>query len=340
MFCRTIYSCLLVVSCLISFCIYGKETRILTFDGGGVRGVCSLELLRELEKDTGIQVHKDIDVYAGTSTGAVIAVFLACGLSIDELLEEYEKLSSDIFSDPNSIFTSLFYPKYDQKNLRNGLKQLLRKCGLSEDILVRDLPKKVVIPTVNLDDPQTHRWKLDFRENLDPPGGGNLSVVDALLETTAAPIYFSSQDGHVDGGMGMNDPSVAAVMFAYDPQKSDLREFTLLSIGTGYNETFIAGDEDWGTAQWLATGSEQTGAAPFLQLLMDVQEQASGQVCAELLGDRYRKIDFPLPEVIELDDYEQISTLIKYTQEFILKDQDVWKQTCLWVSDHFSTRGM
>ncbi len=202
MFRKLIYPFLLAAFCSTSFYTYGKETRILTFDGGGVRGVCSLELLRKLEKDTGIQFHKDIDVYSGTSTGAVIAVFLACGFSIDELLEDYEKMSSDVFSDPSSSFISLFHPKYNQKKLQNDLKKLLRKCRLSEDILVRDLPKKVVIPTVNLDDPQTNRWKLDFQENLEP-GRGNISVVDALLETTAAPIYFSSKDGHVDGGMGL-----------------------------------------------------------------------------------------------------------------------------------------
>ena len=267
---------------------------------------------------------------------ARLLLFFYLGISVDDLLEDYEQLSADVFSSPKPSFIALFHPKYDLKNLEKDLKKLLVKFGLREDILLRDLPKKIVIPSVSLDDSQSKRWKLEFHENLSPDGG-NLSVVEILLKTSAAPTYFASKDGSIDGGMGMKDPSLASIMFAYNPEKSDLRKFALLSIGTGYNEKFLEGDEKWGATQWLITGSKETGRLPLLNMLMDVEEQSSAQVCAKLLGNRYRKVDFNLPKLISLDDYKHIKNLIKYTQDFILKDKVVWQENCEWVSNYFNS---
>jgi len=61
---------------LVSFSLGAEETRILSLDGGGVRGVVSLSLLSHLKQGTGINYRDDFDIYAGTSTGSIVSVQL------------------------------------------------------------------------------------------------------------------------------------------------------------------------------------------------------------------------------------------------------------------------
>ncbi|MCB1110182.1 MAG: patatin-like phospholipase family protein [Chlamydiia bacterium] len=324
--------CFLVLL-LFSFFAYGNEVRILSFDGGGVRGVISLDLLKKIEHETGLQPLSDFEVYAGTSTGSIIAVLLALGKRTDFILQSYEELSSKVFSDENTLH--LFKPKYDHKKLKHQLKKLIRSCGHDENILVKDLPKKVVIPTVKLNDPETKNWHLEVIENISE-NGGNIRVVDAILESTAAPTYFSSEHDHVDGGMGMKDPSLAALLSIFDPLKHDLKDFIILALGTGYSERSIKTNEDWGIAQWMGTGSKASGDSPLLSLVLDVESQIPSNVLTKLLGDRFLKIDFPLRDAISLDDYKNIKILMRDTDEFVSKNPKNWNAVITWVSSHFN----
>lgn len=325
---------LFVFCLLVGFSLSAKETRILSLDGGGVRGVVSLSLLSHLKEGTGIDYQSDFDVYAGTSTGSIIAVALACGMDVNEILKAYKTLSAEVFS--GGSFISVFKPEYDQGKLKHNIEKILRSCGLNDDVLLRDLPKKVVITTVNLDDKAVNRWRMDFLENITP-NGGNIKVVDAILESTAAPTYFPAEHDHVDGGMGMNDPTLAALMYAYEPT-DDLRDFVILSVGTGYDPRFLKDGKDWGAYDWITHGSAHSGSPALVNLLMDVEAQIPEQVASKLLGDRYRKLNFALPEAIALDDYKSIDHLLKYTREFIGNDLAGWHDTIIWTNEHLSKR--
>lgn len=325
---------LFIFSLLVSFSIGAQETRILSLDGGGVRGVVSLSLLSHLKQGTGINYRDDFDIYAGTSTGSIIAVALACGMDVNEILTAYKKLSAEVFSDGSRW--SIFKPEYSHDKLKHNIEKILQSCGQSPDVLVRDLPKKIIITTVNLDDKTVNRWRMDFIENITPDGG-NIKVVDAILESTAAPTYFPAEHDHVDGGMGMNDPTLAALMFAYDPT-DDLRDFVILSVGTGYDPRYVEGKEDWGTYDWITHGSPHSGSPALVNLLMDVEAQIPEQVISKLLGDRYRKLNFALPKPIALDDYKSIDHLLKYTREFIGNDLVGWHETIMWTKDHLGKR--
>ncbi|WP_420422339.1 patatin-like phospholipase family protein [Simkania sp.] len=323
-----------VICLVLSFSLGAQETRILSLDGGGVRGVVSLSLLSHLQEGTGINYRDDFDIYAGTSTGAIIAVALACGMDVNEILKAYKTLSAEVFSDGS--YLSVFKPEYSQDKLKHNIKKILQACGLSDDVLVRDLPQKIIITTVNLDDKEVHRWRMDFIENITPDGG-NIKVVDAILESTAAPTYFPAEHDHVDGGMGMNDPTLAALMFAYEPT-DDLRDFVILSVGTGYDPRYVKGGEDWGTYDWITHGSPHSGSPALVNLLMDVEAQIPEQVASKLLGDRYRKLNFALPKAIGLDDYKSIDHLLKYTREFIGNDLTGWHETIAWTNEHLGKR--
>jgi patatin-like phospholipase/acyl hydrolase len=59
--------------------------KLLALDGGGIRGVMTLGILKKIEETVGQPLWQYFDYIAGTSTGAIIAAALARGMSVDEL---------------------------------------------------------------------------------------------------------------------------------------------------------------------------------------------------------------------------------------------------------------
>jgi len=305
---------------------------VLSCDGGGIREAATLKILKELQKETGVDFHKAFDVYAGTSTGSLIALSLACGIDIEQTLSDYQEMSARVFSS-ESILT-FFRPKYDPNTLKKYIIQILEDTGYYANATLGDLPQKIVIPTVTLSSETNGRWKLKILENFTEEGK-KIKVVDAILESTAAPTYFPSKNGCIDGGMAMNDPSLAGLMAAYDPSTSDLKEFAIFSVGTGYDQDAVKGDESWGYTQWLTnfTGANE-GTIPLVEVLMDVEDQIPGQVCSMLLGKAYTKFDFPLTQDFALDDYPKIPELLQFTEDYIKNDPAMWSSTCQWLREN------
>lgn len=315
--------------------LHSQEVRILSFDGGGVRGVASLEILNGLEKSTQVVFHESFDVFAGTSTGSIIAVALAMGIPVKEMIKDYIDLSSKVFS--NGKFLTLFQPKYDREELKKALLHIFESRGYSENSCLNDLPKKVVIPTVCLDDPKTGRWKMAVRENFSLEGG-KIKIVDVILESTAAPTYFSSYKNYIDGGVAMNDPSLAAYISAYHPLSIEKNGVMLLSIGTGYVKKHIEGGENWGELQWISPVAldSDAGSVPLLSMVMDVEEQIPAQLCSILIPNSYRKVDISFSDEIALDDYSNITKLIAETQNFLSTHKSYWEDVCTWLRPRLS----
>ena len=71
-----------------------NPTRILSFDGGGIRGIFQAAFLSYIED---VSLLPGIDLLAGTSTGAIIAVALSLGIKPKELVTFYESLGQEIF---------------------------------------------------------------------------------------------------------------------------------------------------------------------------------------------------------------------------------------------------
>ncbi|KNA04015.1 hypothetical protein SOVF_203650 [Spinacia oleracea] len=77
--------------------------RILTMDGGGMKGLATVKILKELEKGTGKQIHEMFDLICGTSTGGMLAVALGIkSMTLDECEEIYKKLGKVVFAEPVS----------------------------------------------------------------------------------------------------------------------------------------------------------------------------------------------------------------------------------------------
>src|ERR1041385_9264495 len=123
--------------------------RILAFDGGGIRGLVTLAILKRLEAQIP-NLIKGADLLAGTSTGGIIALGLAAGKSVDEMISLYldngQKIFDDSWFDDLRDFSGIVGADYDQKHLEEILKRVFA------DMRLKDLNQRVLIPSFNLDD--------------------------------------------------------------------------------------------------------------------------------------------------------------------------------------------
>ena len=281
--------------------------RILSLDGGGIRGVLTISLLQQLDREHPDFLDK-VELVAGTSTGGILALAIAAGKSLSQALKLYKEKGRQVFSDT---------PLDDLKDVGNafgaeysneGLKQaLVEEFG---SMTLGDLKKKVVIVSFDLDndsvDPTVPRsWKPKIFQNY--PGKGTDSgekVVDVALRTSAAPTYFPVYQGFIDGGVVANNPSMCALAQALDKTTGcqKLSQLVLLSISTGgYPRFLTAQNADWGWTQW---------ALPLVDIMLEGNIGVADYQCRKLLGEyRYCRIAPKLNKQISLDSLEAIAEL-------------------------------
>lgn len=307
-----------------------EKLNVLSLNGGGVRGAVTLEFLRQLEQEGGKEsLQSKFNLFTGTSTGGIIAFCCAAGMTPEEILQEYTTLSSQVFGDKS--WFSLLNPKYDNQVLKQCIIRVLERLGYNEQSTLGDLynrtGKHLVIPYVDLED--NGNWKMKYGETFTEEGRA-MTIVDVLLFTTAAPSYFSSYKGNVDGGIGLNNPALAGVMFA--KENFPKRDVKLLSLGTGSVETCVTERTDWGPMQWMAKKARGGGMPVMLSLFMHMQEQTSTDAAKRILGEKnFHHIDLPLQRGFALDDYKAIPAMVAKTQEYIQRSAaDIWKAHVSW----------
>lgn len=94
--------------------------KILSIDGGGIKGIFSASFLAEIEEKCGGPYSEYFDMIAGTSTGAIIAAALSIGIPAQEILNLYLKKGKEIFPKGSTHF-KLFHGKYSNEPLKNAL---------------------------------------------------------------------------------------------------------------------------------------------------------------------------------------------------------------------------
>ncbi len=108
--------------------------RLLALDGGGIRGVVTLEMLAKIERIVGEPLSEYFDLIGGTSTGAIIAAGLAHGWPVQRIQKLYAKLGKNIFK-PSAFRKGLLRPKFKVKALEKALEREFRDhCLGGEEI--------------------------------------------------------------------------------------------------------------------------------------------------------------------------------------------------------------
>lgn len=300
----------------ISYRFQKDYYRILSFDGGGVRGILSAILICRLAKECP-EIVENTDLFVGTSAGAFIALSLATGISPAEIVDLFSHDNAKkIFGNPRPYY--FFKPKHSNK----PLKKILQGIFPSE-LRLRDLQKNVVIPSFKLYSEETKQWTPIFFNNFPSSINAAESVINVALASSAAPIYFPAYHKYIDGGVIANNPDLTAISYAVGKEgaQKKLENIVHLSFGTGWNPWKIKRDtSNWGLIQWMYSliPGPSNPKLPLLSILTDGDVDADMYVCAQLLHERYLRLNPKLGEKIVLDDYNKIPYLIELANEIDL----------------------
>lgn len=277
-----------------------RPFRLLSIDGGGIRGLLPALVLSELEERFlgGDPIGRHFDMITGTSTGGIIALGLGHGMRAAEIATLYLERGPMIFP-PGNAFTrrvrdlrGYVGPRYDRKVLEAELRRLFEQDTFGESGIPLCIPafegrygEPYIYKT-----PHHPDYKRDGRERM----------VDVALSTAAAPTVYEAveRDGYtfVDGGIWANNPAMVGVVDALTCYKIDRRQLHVLSLGTSRaRQRMTRSTKVGGRIRW---------ARAFVDAAMTAQSHnALGQAYLLLGKDRVTRLDGPeMAKQIDLDD--------------------------------------
>ena len=292
--------------------------KILSIDGGGVRGFFSAIIIDLLNQQTGFLKH--IDVFAGNSIGSLLALSLASGRGSDEINALCAKLGAVAFT-PFNTENDKSHPRY-----KTDLFQQALADHLFHDYKLKDLNKKVIVPAFNIC--SNEGWRHEIFHNFSSSIHLDTKVVDLALRSMAAPLYFPSYQGFIDGGVFANNPSLLAYSCVKEHLGKD-KSLSLLSIGTGIVKTSLPHQCDWGVNQWLS--SEKKPEYPFFSLVTEGSIEYTHSLCKTLIGEKYHRVNADLKEFIAIDEINQLPNLMEIALNYPKLYQSNWKNLLLWI---------
>ncbi|ROT42927.1 hypothetical protein SODALDRAFT_26809 [Sodiomyces alkalinus F11] len=314
-----------------------RPVRLLSLDGGGIRGISSIVVLREVMKHVNagrgpkdeLQPWQVFDLIGGTSTGGIIAIMLGClQMTLDECHDAYIKLAESIFKPKRHKYNVIgrtrdfvsANERYDSSKFEQIVKKIIEKRKGSGNAPLRDphqtSPCKVFVTTVNADKSKLvllrsyDNREANIREAEDQKPG-RFELWEALRATSAASTYFKEyrhhdNAGYLDGAFKCNNP-----IFEVYHEAKDLwpkRDVFLISIGTGTKPSEPLGGHVVKLARSLTklvTETEDTWS--------DFHRTYNNLVSSEML---YR---FNVPGIgaVNMGDYKQIKYVGTSTVSFL-----------------------
>ncbi|WP_109694363.1 CBASS cGAMP-activated phospholipase [Chitinophaga deserti] len=244
--------------------------RILSIDGGGIRGVFPAKYLMELEAVLPTyfpdkpHLYQHFDLITGTSTGGIIALSVALGIPAAQIHKLYRENASTIFSRPWWPLRQIFQAKYKRTNLEKLVRQTYQANFNGQDPRLADVKTNVCIPIYDLMEGRPSILKNQYHPIF--VRDYHIPAYIAAMATGAAPTFFNpysatyadlngneqSFNHKIDGGVFSNNPTVIAIEEAQKAFGRSLSDLKILSIGTGHHK-FADGCSRscWGLGYWL-----------------------------------------------------------------------------------------
>lgn len=278
--------------------------RILTIDGGGVRGIIPATVLSAMERSTGQSTRQAFDFVAGTSTGAVIAAGVAAGIPAERLASLYAERASELFRRVPLLSTLrrvVSGEMYDIGALRDLVRDELGPEA--RDWQLNDAPIDLLITAKRLRDGMPWYFVRDRPAN--SCRAGSVGLVDAVTASAAAPTYFRPWTVRgigdlIDGGIGVaGNPAYQACVEAFHYTDAYQPASTLVvSLGTGRLLTRPRPTWLWPWLGWLLS-----------ELLRSPAEQQTELVHRHWPETAFYRIDVELEQDIGLDGVAHLDEL-------------------------------
>jgi patatin-like phospholipase/acyl hydrolase len=299
-----------------------KLTRILSLDGGGIRGIIPGQVLVILEDklkaktgDPNARIADFFDLIAGTSTGGILACALLCPdpdnpahplFTAREVVNLYLDRGDDIFNIPFFHKMRTAGGTLDEKYPTHELEKTLN--DYFNDLKLSQLLKPCLISSYDIQRRQAHFFT---SHDAVVKEGWDFYVKDVARATSAAPTYFECADIKsltgisyplIDGGVFVNNPAICAYAEVHHKYNVTAKQMAILSLGTGYEKKSYQYDQakDWGMVKWIK---------PLINIMMSgvsevVDYQLNEIYHAVKAPSQYLRISTELPVNVspEIDD--------------------------------------
>ena len=301
-----------------------QEFRILSIDGGGIRGVLPAVVLAGLEERylDGQPLARYFDLIAGTSTGGIIALGLGAGLRAADISRMYVERGGEIFPPgrdgairfvhrAGKWVTSLVRYRYNRAALDALLLEALGKRKFGESLT------RLCIPSFDGHHGEVYVFKTPHHPDFKLDGVENMTKVAAA--TAAAPTFFRPlEDGgyaFVDGGVWANNPVMIGLVDALSCFDVTQHRVSVLSLGCGTKSCSL------NRAQMIGGGL--LAWRRIIETAMSLQSQnALGQAGLLIGAERLIRLDAPMTgKPIELDDWKRSVAELVPAAEQVLEEQ-------------------
>ncbi|HYX32817.1 MAG TPA: patatin-like phospholipase family protein [Oligoflexus sp.] len=297
--------------------------KILALDGGGLRSIYSAQLLFRLQDQ--FRIMDKVDMIAGVSGGAIIAAALSCGWSASQIVDFFEKDGPDIFE--RTVYPGVIDDIAYMHRSKYGQGRRRFFTQYFGDKKLADARKTLVIPSFDA----RHKsgiWQTVSFNNFKNSPLRNATLVDAVMSSSAAPVYFpvnpTEVEGfatkYIDGGFWANNPSDTAFSEAVrdDHGGAQWDKVVVLSLGTTRGKKVLTTSKNnLGWMDWFK--------ADLIDMILDAAaKSAVDYKMQNYLGPRYQRLDTVLEEPIDLDDISSISRLVELANAYDIDPVGNW----------------
>lgn len=230
--------------------------RILSIDGGGIRGIIPAKGLALLEAELAkrkmsTNICDYFDLICGTSTGAILAIGLALGIPAQKMLELYLSHADEIFPKQNKwvLLWKIFFKDrslYERDKLTELIKETYNNVSLNEIARIGHCKTRICVPTYDVSTGKMHVFKTSHHPQFSRDY--QIPAHHVALASAAAPMYYDSYNfeynlrgtstkmnyfSNVDGGIMANNPTLIGYVEATKTLGIDPKNLQILSLGTG-----------------------------------------------------------------------------------------------------------
>ena len=308
----------------------GKTFKILSIDGGGIRGIYPAHILQCIEEKLQINLNENFDMIAGTSTGSIVAAGVASHVPAADIVTMYQDPDAGIFRESQCFLlgktlSNVAHPVlssiYDPQHLHSVLDGIFKNKRLG------DIKKPLLIPSTDIGNGCVHVLKSVYADKITRDK--DVLIKDAILASCSAPTYFDPHkvDNHLlaDGGLWANNPALTAVIDAKAHLDINQDDIQILSIGTGQSKTIYGTKtpRKWG----FITGWKQK---ELVNAMLSLQSQSvENYLNLMLRPEQIKRLDFKSDQPLPLDDRSSMEDLISKANDTFTHESEAIKNFIL-----------